>query len=273
MSQRLSRALGGFITVAVATTLLSVAPAQAREAETEAKAGAPRMVLATATAKGPNHFNSSATVDVAAGGTATVTSPGLDNKMKKAKVEFDAPLSADEDLFKSVAFEMFQKPTPGKRLLHCIHLTGKSLAFGAAEAARLGEAQTPADVSDQALAIVLYCLSMARIVASILDDAGIPRSLAGSAACGVLPVQVKTKTEQVNGDYVVSSDGPVTQNAKKAALKVKCARKGDKLVYTVQPRKKGKTLKSVVGKNLKVGIASPATATDGVRVKVTFKAG
>jgi hypothetical protein len=189
--------------------------------------------------------------------------------MKKAKVEFDAPLSEDEELFKAVAFEMFQKPTPGKRLLHCIHLTAKALVYGQQEEERLGG--TAAQAEDQTLATIYFCLRMAQLVSALLEEQGSARRQAGSA-CGVLPVQVKTKTEKKDGQYVVTAAGPVTQNAKKAALKVKCAVKGDKLVYTVQPRKKGKSLKSVVGNNLRVGLASPEDAADGVGVKVSFKA-
>ena len=144
MSLHPRKALGVVIVALVLGSLSGPAPAPAHEASPPS-APPPASIMVTAVAKGPNHFNSSINVDLPAGGTATVSSPGLDNTMTKAKVEFDAPLSDDETLFKSVAFEMFQKPTPGKRLLHCIHLTGKSLAFGAAEACLLYTSPSPRD--------------------------------------------------------------------------------------------------------------------------------
>jgi hypothetical protein len=271
MSQRLLKALGGITATAVATTMFCVVPAQSLQAEPRTATSTDlRVQSVTATANGPNHFNSSINVDLPAGGTATVTSPSLDSNMKKATVEVEAPLSDDQALFNAMAFEMFQKPTPGKRLLHCIHLTAKAIVYGQEEEERLGG--TAAQADDQTLATIYFCLRMAQLVTAFLaEQGGTARSLAGSG-CGVLPVQVKTKTEQVNGQYVVSTAGPVTKNAKKAALKVKCKIKGGKFVYTVQPRKKGKSLKSVVGNNLKVGLASPEDAADGVGVKVSFKA-
>jgi hypothetical protein len=160
MSQRLLKALGGVTVIAVVTTMFSVAPAQAREAGPRTYSGArPATVSLTAVAKGRNHFNSSINVDLPSGGTVTVTSPSLDPSMKKAKVEFDAPLSEDEELFKAVAFEMFQKPTPGRRLLHCIHLTAKALVYGQQEEERLGG--TAAQAEDQTLATIYFCLRMA----------------------------------------------------------------------------------------------------------------
>ncbi len=162
-------------------------------------------MLVTATAKGPNHFNSSITVDLAAGGSATVTSPSLGNTMTKATVEFDAPLSDNAPLFKKLAFEMFTQPTPGQRLVHCIMLTAKVLVYDDEQATTL--AQTQAQAPDKALQVIYFCLRMAQLITAYLDVPSRPASPRRRAACG--HVQVKTKTEQVNGQYVLSPAGPV----------------------------------------------------------------
>lgn len=88
----------------------------------------------------------------------------------------------------------------------------------------------------------------------------------------LLPLGVKTKTQKVDGQFHITSDGPLTIKRKNSKLKVRWVARASKYIYTVKPRKKGKTLKSVVGKFLQVGIASPAGAEAGAEVKVAFKA-
>jgi hypothetical protein len=266
MSLRLSRALGGCITIAVATALLSVTPAQAREAKAEAAAPL-RPVFVAATAKGPNHFNSSATVDVPGGGSAQVSSPSLDNNMTAAKVTVSAPLS-DQPGFAKMAMVMFQLPTPGKRLAACMTMTPKYLDNVIDEANESME-DLIADESRKTLAFFLYCVRLAQLVAAVLADPANARLAA--AACPALPLGVKVKTEKVNGLYRITTDGPLTLKKKNSNLKVKCVVQGGSYVYTVKPRKRGVSLKSVVGKNLSVGVASPAGA-EGAKVTVAFKA-
>src|SRR4051794_10333816 len=126
MSQRVSRALGGFIstavisatTIAVAIALLSVAPApssgmvSAAPAEARTAGPAPSTIHVTAKASGPNHFNSKIDVNLPAGGNAIVTSPSLDPNMTAATVTY-TPLSAYQG-FEQLAFHLMQAPTPGK---------------------------------------------------------------------------------------------------------------------------------------------------------------
>lgn len=75
---------------------------------------------------------------------------------------------------------------------------------------------------------------------------------------------------KVNGGYQVTTDGPLTSKQKNSKLKVKCVASGGGYTYKIKPKKKGQTLKSVVGKNLMVGIASPPGA-EGAKVTVAFK--
>jgi hypothetical protein len=263
MSRPLLKALGGITAITVTASLLGTAPAQAREPDPS-----PRTIGVTAKATGPNHFDSSIKVDVPGGGNAQVNSPSLDNKMTTAKVTVSAPLS-DTPAFTDMAFIMFQLPSPGKRLIACLTLTSRILDNDEDTALQQSYDEVKANAPSKALAIISYCVRLATLVAQVIAE----NSKAGRAgtACPALPLGVRSKTEQVNGEYVVSSDGPLTQRNKNSKLKVKCVASGGKYVYTVKPRKKGKTLKSVVGPNLKVGITSPP-GSDGAKVKVAFKA-
>src|SRR3954462_14907762 len=105
MSLLLRKALGVITVTALATTLLSIAPAYSREAAPRADSrSAPRTLHLTAMAKGRNHFNGSIDVTIPPGGNATVTSPTLDPNMTAATVTY-TPLSAYQG-FVEMAFTL-----------------------------------------------------------------------------------------------------------------------------------------------------------------------
>lgn len=265
MSPFLRRALGGITAAAMVTTLMSAAAVQAREPDRAPDTG-PATIVVTARSARPNHFNSSIKVDVPAGGNALIGSPSVPKDMTVAKVEVSAPLS-DHPAFKLMAFVLFQLPTPGKRLVGCLTLTAQILD------GPVDPSDAEGDAATAALALINYCIHLAQLVAQVIAESqGAHPARLASGACPVLPLGVKTKTQKVDGQFHITSDGPLTIKNKNTKLKVKCVAKANKYIYTVKPRKKGKTLKSVVGKNLQVGIASPAGAEAGAEVKVAFKA-
>jgi hypothetical protein len=283
MSLHARKALGGFIsiatTVAVSAALLSVGPAPATARETHAgEAGVPRPVHITATAtptsRGPNHFNSSVNVALPAGGTAQITSPTLDPSMTKAKVEVEAPLS-DQPGFEFVATTLLQQPTPKSRFLTCLILVqdefGKELLDSATDSSDLRDYE--AQAGTLVLVRLVFCLRISSLIAQLqAEQPGRTGRLAGTA-CGQGPVALKEKVRKSGGTYHLTAKGPPSTKKKNAKVKIKCKVVGPtKTVMTITAKKRGATLRSVLGANLSLGLASPISATTGAEMKVTFKA-
>jgi hypothetical protein len=252
--------------VAVATTLVLVgttfaaSPASARVPDGGA---APRPVVTMV--RGGDHFPSSITTTVPPGGTSLVTTPALDKNIKKLKVEIEPEdHSADDE----AAFEQFNTSlgtlSKGKRLLVCTMMYLKVI-----------EAYSPYGNEERvdgyhltyAGAIMLACLHLAGLLEG--DPPTSVRSAAAPRKCAQFLPSLPATVSKGGGGYSVAAEG-TTAKAKKPDLKVKCRVIGSKVSYTVRPRKKGKTLRQVVGKNLMIGIKSPADASMSLPVKVTF---
>jgi hypothetical protein len=261
MSQRLPRALGGITAIVVMTTLLGVVPAQAQEREL----GPPLHVAVMARSDDPDHFTSSVTLDLLAGGTAKVTSPTVDPSMKSAKVE----ISADDPEFDNIAVNLAQLPTTGARVIGCLTAALGAVDLGTDKDAL---AQIEASGADVLVVVIFFCLLIAQAIADLKASGSLRSAQAPAPGCAISPLQIKTTTEKTDAGYTMSATPNIKMNKKKSKLKVKCKRVGSKNIYTIKPRKKGKSLRSAVGKNLVVGIASPSSATKALTMKVAFKA-
>jgi len=266
MSQRLLRALGGTTAIVVVTSLLGPAPAEARESDP-----APRTIAVTAKAKGPNHFNSSISVDVPAGGSAMVTSPSLDPNMKKANIDFATPLSDLPD-FEDMTLVLLQQPSPAHRIVSCAVMS----AFGAVGdegMATITDSLESYEAVAQTrfLTRLLLCVKLAQLIASVLAEQN-ARTLRAGAACGQTPIAVKEKITKSGGQYHLTAKAPKVKPSK-MRVKVKCTvGKGGKVSAKIKPKKKRSTLrKALAGPNIGTGIASPSSAEDGAKVKVSFK--
>lgn len=237
--------------MAVLTTLLSVAPVPASQPD----------------ARPVGHFDSKVRVDVPAGGTANVASPTVPKDMRTAGAEVGAPLS-DNPAFKTLALTLVQLPKPGQRVTACLTLTGRVVQHLDDEAVELGQATGQG--STKALATLYYCLRMAQLVAEYLAE-NPPQQRTPASACGVAPLAAPTKVEKVDGQYVVTTAGDVTSKPSSSRLKVTCVIKNGKYLMAVKPKKKA-SLKSITGKRLTIGIASPSSTEDSATVTVKFKA-
>ena len=254
MSRRLLRALGGATGIVLAATLLTVVPAQA---------------------DGDDHFNSSATVDVPPGGSASVISPGMAKSMDKAKVEWQAPPS-DADGFEELAVTMLQQPTPGKRIMACVAMATRAvrglqsaiLAGGTLD--QMEEFEATADTF--LLVRVAVCVQVAQVIAEFLAGQRVSPRLAGSR-CGRATVAIKEKITRRNGKFHLEVKSAEV-NKRAARVKVGCkVVSPTKVSTTITPKKKGSTLrKALASKNLGTGMASPSSAEEGAKVKVGFKA-
>ncbi len=270
MSQRLLKALGGVTSIAIATTLLQVAPAAARSAPVEPELDAPpALIVVTATAKGPGHFNSSVSTDVPVGGTSTITSPTLPKDMTTAKVTVTT--NPDEEGLLLLAYMMLQLPTPGRRVLACLSMVGDRLNT-ADMAASINHSMSQYDGVEQTELLVRLttCMYVASLVSQFVANGGARQAATG---CGQAPVGIREQITNSGGQYHLTSAG-TTVRKKNAKVKIRCRVLSDhKVEMTVKPRKKGTTLRKALGTtSLYVGLASPSTAAGGTTVKVAFKA-
>jgi hypothetical protein len=265
MSLRLTKALGGLTAVAVFATL-PAHPAQAREADPR-----PSVRLVHAKADGPDHYSSSATVELPAGGAANVVSPTLPKDMTKTQVTISAPLS-DDGGFADAVMSVLQQPTPGKRLMACIGFATRELVGIAAYVEAIGEMDIFEAVAQQLFAARMeYCMRVAQFVAQY-DS---PR-LAGRAgtACGQTPLGIPEKVTKSDGSYTVTKNGNITDRKRNAKVKVTCKVVGPtKIVMTVKAKKKGTPLrKALRSKSLGVAIGSSPDASEGATMTVAFAA-
>jgi len=268
MSPRL-QALGAVTSIVLAAGLLQVSPAQAGEPDV-----APRTILVRARATGPDHFNSSVSVGLPAGGTAQITSPSLDPSIKKATIDLTTPLS-DQPGFSVVATTLLQQPTRTGRFLTCLVMVQDQLSTELLDAAadssdlRDYEAEAPSLL----LVRLVFCLRIAELIAQVQAEQPARSGRLGSASCGQGPVGLKEKVSKSGGTYHLTAKGTLNTRKKNAKVKIKCkVLSPTHTVMTIQAKKKGQSLRSVLGPNVSLGLASPSTATAGAEVTVAFSA-
>ena len=276
MSRRSHLALGACSALAVVTTLLSVTPASVASSDPSPRAAGRRPVVAVAHARADGHhtIDSQATVDIPAGGGGKVISPEVPKGLDRVKIAVSAPLSDDAG-FKKLAFALAVAPSKGSQLMIC---TMAALRQDAAEYTSAVASQSSEDLATyQAEAETIFllrmqmCLHLAQLVAQVLDEGPDTRSAPRSSpSCGQLFPGVEESITKTGDSYVMSGEYK-TAKPRKAKVKVKCKIVGRKAVLTVKPKKKGKTLRQVLGKNIGISIGSPASATQGAKVTVAFK--
>jgi hypothetical protein len=210
---------------------------------------------------------SSIETTVAPGGNATVSSPTLPPTMRSATVDVVPVSSADEQFFENMQVVLSLQPSPGKRLLMCIGLY-INVAHGIDETAEL---QFPETVHPLAVLLLSACLEQA----AVIDRAQQARQSAAASAAGAckrVATQVAaTFTRAGRGKYSATIDGRPAKLKARGRLKVGCRRKGAGMTLKLQPVARGRTLRSVVGPNLQLGVYNPLAATGSGRLRVTFK--
>jgi hypothetical protein len=218
-------------------------------------------VLAPAAAQA--RLPSSIETTVPPGGSSAIGSPTLSPTMRSMTVDVAPVGDEDEDLFKNMRVVLSLQPTPGKRLLTCINLYVAISGFEDDEYA-------PVDFSEdlQPLAALLLsaCLHMAAEVNRAAQQAS-----AAAARCGRLATQVAATYTRVGRKYTAEIDGTPTRLKKRARLKVACTRNGAGVRLKVRPTARGKSLRSVVGRRLRLGVYNPLEASGSGHLKVTFR--
>jgi hypothetical protein len=211
-------------------------------------------------------FPASIETTVAPGGNATISSPTLSPSMKSATVDVVPAGPDDVPFFRDMQVVLSLQPSPGKRLLTCIGLY-INIAHGIDESVDL---QFPEQVHPLAVLLLSACLELA---AQIDRAAQKPPQAASSAAakCNRLGTQIGATFTRVGSQYTATIDGSPAKLRTRGRLKVTCKRKGAGLTLKVRPTAKGKSLRSVVGPRLQVGVYNPLAASGSGRLRATFR--
>jgi len=211
-------------------------------------------------------FPSSIETTVAPGGNASIASPTLSPTMKSATVDV-APAEPDqEQFFENMQVVLSLQPTPGKRLLMCIGLY-INVAHGIDESVEL---QFPEQVHPLAVLLLSSCLELAAQIDRAAQQAP-PAATSAAAKCRRIATQIGAKFTRVGRRYRATIEGTPTKLKKRGRLKVTCKRKAAGFTMKVRPTAKRKSLRSVVGPRLRVGVYNPLDAKDSGRLKVTFR--
>lgn len=249
--------MGGHRLVPIATALLMVGAMFALGSPPAAAERAPEVVSVES-----RGFVGSAVVDVPAGGTGTVTSGDLDKKTKHVNVVL-AAVDGDYEARDHLMFALGVAPTRGALLLTCLYFSYIPNFSIDRDAAPV---ELDEEAASEALVAMVTCLHLAQLL-----DAPPARATTLRAVCQKDPGRIPASMEKTEDGYRLVVNGTMRPAAKKSPLKVSCKTKGKKLVLGIQPKKKGKSLRSVVGKNLSVGLASPTDSEEGASVKVSFQ--
>ena len=213
---------------------------------------------------------SSIETTVAPGGNSTVSSPTLSPTMTSMTVDV-VPASKDDAFFADMQVVLSMQPSPGKRLLMCIGLY-INVAHGIDESVDL---QFPETVHPLALLLLSACLEQAAAIDRAAQQAKGAATTVGAAAraakCPQLATQVGATFTRVGKQYKGTISGTPTKLTQRGRLKVTCTRKGKGMTLKLRPRAKGKSLRSVVGPRLQVGLYNPLDAAGSGTAKLTFR--
>lgn len=212
-------------------------------------------------------FPSSIETTVAPGGDATISSPTLPPAMRSATVDVAPARPADEQFFDNMQVVLSTQPTPGKRLLTCIGLY-INVAHGIDESVEL---QFPENVHPLAVLLLSACLEMAAQI-DRAQQARTSGARSAAATCARVGTQIgATFTRVGRGRYRATIAGRPAKLRARGRLKVSCTRKGAGMTLKLRPVARDRSLRSVVGPSLQLGVYNPLAATGSPRLRVTFR--
>jgi hypothetical protein len=219
--------------------------------------------------RGPHHGAQTVTTTVPPGGDSTLTS----STIPKTATEQKIVISIDGEDYTPEELKTFQEwtvmltnlPKPKDQLIVCLALHQQQLSTWNSSTRSV---QIVEERAEAALVYLVGCLQAARI----LNEASrVSAAMARAGTrCAQGPKQFPSTLEKVSAGFRLTVDGAGARSRKRGGLKVTCRALGDKMVYTVKNRKKGKPLRKVIGKKLHFSILSPPDASGPVTAKVTF---
>ena len=89
--------------------------------------------------------------------------------------------------------------------------------------------------------------------------------------CKSLATQIGATYTRVGSNYKATIKGKVTKLRQRGRVKVMCVRRGNGIRIKVRPAAKGKSLRSVVGPRLRLGLYNPLDAAGSATLKLTFR--
>jgi hypothetical protein len=205
-------------------------------------------------------FPSSINVAVPPGGDASVVSPALPPSATQATVTAAPTNAAGADPFAALTSVFAQLPTRGARFVQCIliyqdlvNVTDGDYVFG---------------LDDPTLQLLFLhvCVQMAlRLPTSPVQGAR-----AAAAGCSEIPRAISITISKSGGMYHAQVSGVTHKPSGRLPFTVACRHRGSGLQFTVKPRKRGRSVRSVVGPTLGIGYASHATTGASVSVHTGF---
>jgi hypothetical protein len=265
--------VASILTLLVTAALLAGMPPDAGAVPAPASDPAPERPGQVVVVRAGHHFPSSVDVTTPAGGQAEVTSPTLDKSTTQVQVTVAVDKQAEDaekrDFLRYSVYLSGLK-TPGQRLLACIALHHDDLSTWNMHTAQV---EIEADNADRAFMLLLGCMRIAQLIAEI--EANVrqvsPAVAERGQSCAKGPRAFPATESHDAGGYHLDVSGAPTKAKKGGGVKIKCTAFADKMVYTVRPKKRGKTLRSIYGPQLSFGMQSPMDAEAGsVTTRVTF---
>ncbi len=203
------------------------------------------------------HFPASIGVTVPPGGTAMVSSPDLGASQKSVSVEI---LGLQSNAIDTLGVFLAGLPTLHARVLGCLYLNE---AFSNANVV----------VDDATNSPLLEALFLALCTQVALQLANKPATVASVPAtpCQQARREVAVTITRVGRGYRARAQGAVQVAKRASPVRVTCRRTPTGLMLQIRPTSPKATLRSVVGRQLRLGMVAPATATSGAPLRLTFR--
>jgi hypothetical protein len=207
------------------------------------------------------HFPASIGVTVPPGGTAMVTSPDLGATQRSVSVEI---LGFQSGAVDNLGVFLAGLPTLHARVLGCLYLNE---VFSSANAV----------VDDATNSPLLEALFLALCTQIALQLGNRPATAASVPAptpptpCQQARREVAVSVTRVGGLYRARAHGVVAVARRASPVRVTCRRTLTGLMLQIRPTSRRATLRGVVGKQLHLGMAAPATGTSSTPLRLTFR--
>jgi hypothetical protein len=203
------------------------------------------------------HFPASIGVTVPPGGTAMVSSPDLGAGQKSVSVEI---LGLQSNAIDNLGVFLAGLPTLHARVLGCLYLNET-----------FSNANVVVDDATNSPLLEALFLALCTQVALQLGNRPATAAAVPATACPQARREVAVTITRVGGLYRARAHGVVAVAKRPSPVRVTCRRTLTGLVLQIRPTSPRATLRSVVGKQLRLGMAAPAGATSSAPLRLTFR--
>lgn len=197
-------------------------------------------------------------LSVPAGGTGMVQTDQLPTKATNATVTVKPQTSADVGSFDRITLVLAKTPSVKKRLLFCLLLYSVGITYG--------NDSTDITLNEPTLTTLWLngCIELAATLPVVPPSSG----RAAAAGCSQVTKSVAIQISRAGRGYQARLSGMTQTVSGPSAAVITCRRAGAGLQLSIKPRKRGQTLRQIVGSNLGVGLLNRSTAA--VRTRTTL---